>query len=150
MPDAPRHAASPAQTPIELEGTKQEKPFMVAGGLRAIREVATYGLKHAGLGNTLRTVGTINQTSGFDCQSCAWPNPDGERSITEFCENGFKAVTYEATSQHIGADFFRRHSVADLAAHSDHWLGHQGRLIEPLVLRPGATHYEPIAWSRTN
>ncbi|HYD85097.1 MAG TPA: FdhF/YdeP family oxidoreductase, partial [Opitutus sp.] len=47
----------------------------------------------------------------------------------------------------IGADFFHQHSVAELAAKSDHWLGHQGRLIEPLVLRPGATHYEPIAWS---
>ena len=142
----PPPAPTSAQTPIELAGTRQEKPYQVAGGLRAIREVVAYGLRHSGLAHTLRTAATINQTSGFDCQSCAWPNPDGERSITEFCENGFKAVTYEATQNRIDAEFFRTHSVAELAAKSDHWLGHQGRLTQPMVLRPGATHYEPIAW----
>lgn len=145
-PDEAPQSFSPAQPPIETAGTEQRKPFAAAGGLRAIREVAAYGLRHSGLGRTLRTATTINQTSGFDCQSCAWPNPDGERSVTEFCENGFKAVTYEATAKTIGADFFRQHSVAELATQSDHWLGHQGRLAEPLVLRPGATHYEPISW----
>jgi oxidoreductase alpha (molybdopterin) subunit len=146
-PSSSAPARTSAQPPVELEGTQQRKPYKVAGGLRAIREVAAYGLRHAGMANTLRTVHTINQTSGFDCQSCAWPNPDGERSITEFCENGFKAVTYEATNKHIGADFFRTHSVAELAEKSDYWLGHTGRLTEPMVLRPGATHYEPISWS---
>ena len=30
---------------------------------------------------------------------------------------------------------------------SDHWLNARGRLTHPMVRRPGATHYEPIAWS---
>ena len=34
----------------------------------------------------------VNQKAGFDCQSCAWPSPDGERHTFEFCENGAKAV----------------------------------------------------------
>ena len=149
MSRADDHASksiSPAQTPIELDGLEQRKPYQVAGGLRAIREVAAYGLTHAGLAKTVHTTLAINQKNGFDCQSCAWPNPDGERSFAEFCENGFKAVTYEATAKRVTADFFRAHSVADLAARSDHWLGEQGRLTAPIVLRPGATHYEPIEW----
>ena len=149
MSDAPSskpESFSPAQPPIELAGTEQRAPVQVAGGLRALREVAAYGLAHAGLAATVRTTLAINQKDGFDCQSCAWPNPDGHRSIAEFCENGFKAVTYEATAQRVTREFFRRHSVAELARQSDYWLGEQGRLTEPMVLRPGATHYEPIAW----
>jgi molybdopterin-dependent oxidoreductase alpha subunit len=142
----PPSIPSGAQPPIELKGTKQRQRYRVAAGLKAIAEVAEYGLRHSGLINTVRTAHKLNQTHGFDCQSCAWPNPDNERSIAEFCENGFKAVTYEATTKHLDAEFFRAHSVADLAARSDHWLGAQGRLTEPLVLRPGAAHYAPIGW----
>ena len=29
---------------------------------------------------------------------------------------------------------------------SDHWLGKQGRLTEPMVKRPGSDHYEPISY----
>jgi molybdopterin-dependent oxidoreductase alpha subunit len=143
-PSSPSPSA--AQPPIELKHTKQRPPYKVAAGFKALTEVAEYGLRHAGLSNTLLTAHKLNQVSGFDCQSCAWPNPDGERSIAEFCENGFKAVTYEATHKKVTAEFFREHSVADLAAKSDYWLGAQGRLTEPMVLKPGATHYEPISW----
>ncbi len=144
--DLPNNSAIPAQFPIELVGTKQRKPYQVAAGLKAIEEVMEYGIGQAGLKNTLGTFHKLNQTDGFDCQSCAWPNPDNERSFAEFCENGFKAVTFEATTKRLTRDFFREHSVADLAQHTEHWLGHQGRLTEPMVLRPGATHYEPISW----
>ena len=33
-----------------------------------------------------------------------------------------------------------------MARESDYWHGQQGRLTQPLVLRPGRRHYEPIAW----
>ena len=132
--------------PIEIIGTKQRKRYKVAAGLKAIEEVAEYGIRQAGLMNTLRTVTKLNQTDGFDCQSCAWPNPDNERSAAEFCENGFKAVTYETTYKRLTPEFFKDHSVADLAEKTEYWLGAQGRLTEPLVLRPGSTHYEPVGW----
>jgi len=135
-----------AQTPVELKNLKQRKPYKVAAGMKAIAEVAEYGIRQAGLSNTVRTAHKINQTDGFDCQSCAWPNPDKERSIAEFCENGFKAVTYETASKRLYPDFFRKYSVSQLAERPDHWLGHQGRLTEPMVLRPGSNHYEPIEW----
>jgi molybdopterin-dependent oxidoreductase alpha subunit len=139
-------SASGAQTPIELKGTRQGHRSKVAAGIKAIEETIEYGIGQSGLMNTLGTFHKLNQIDGFDCQSCAWPNPDGERSFAEFCENGFKAVTYETTTKRITPEFFREHSVADLLARSEHWLGHQGRLTEPMALEPGATHYKPISW----
>ena len=101
-----------------------------------------------GLGRTAKAFLAINQKDGFDCQSCAWPSPDEHRSTFEFCENGAKAVADEATTRRITREWCREHSVRELAAQSDHWLGHQGRLTEPMVLRPGAAHYEPITWEK--
>src|SRR2546423_15653790 len=98
-----------AQTPVELKKLKQRSRVTTAAGFKAVEETIEYGLRQAGLKNTLTTAHKLNQTDGFDCQSCAWPNPDGERSIAEFCENGFKAVMYEATTKRLTRDFFREH-----------------------------------------
>lgn len=87
----------------------------------------------------------VNQKDGFDCQSCAWPNPE-ERHVAEFCENGAKAVAEEATTHRVTAGFFREHAVSDLAKQTDHWLGKQGRLTEPMILNEASDHYEPISW----
>jgi len=135
-----------AQMPADLQGVKQKHPHTTAAGLKALTEVAEYGIRHSGMLNTVRTGLKLNQFGGFDCQSCAWPNPDEKRSVAEFCENGFKAVTYEVTKKKITPDFFREHSVAELAGKSDYWLGNQGRITEPFVLRPAGSHYEPISW----
>ncbi|HAN32303.1 MAG TPA: hypothetical protein DCQ06_11960, partial [Myxococcales bacterium] len=80
------------------------------------------------------------------CPGCAWPEP-AHRSAFEFCENGAKAVAEEATRKRVGPAFFAKHSVAELSKWSDFELGRSGRLTEPMVLRKGATHYEPIGWS---
>ncbi|MBD3913827.1 FdhF/YdeP family oxidoreductase [Nocardioides hwasunensis] len=96
---------------------------------------------------TAQTLLKLNQVDGFDCQGCAWPDPAaGHRHAAEFCENGAKAVAEEATKELLDRDFFARHSLADLADKSEYWLGKQGRITEPMVLRAGATHYEPISW----
>src|SRR5207302_10297483 len=58
-----------------------------------------------------------------------------------------KAVTYEATSKRITREFFQKHSVKELAEETEHWLGEQGGLVEPMVLRPSSDHYEPIDWN---
>ena len=88
----------------------------------------------------------INQKDGFVCQSCAWPNPDDHRSFAEFCENGAKAVAHEGTKKRITEEFFSRIPSRELQGKSDYWLGQQGRLTCPMILREGATHYEPIEW----
>ena len=139
-------ASVPAQVPIELKGTLQRDRYKVAAGAKAVEEVMECSLRQSGVKNTLGTFHKLNQTDGFDCQSCAWPNPDKERSFAEFCENGFKAVTFETQDKRLDRQFFIDHSVAELGQKSEYWLGHQGRLTEPMILRPGATHYEPIGW----
>ena len=55
----------------------------------------------------------MNQADGFDCPSCAWADPAvKDRSHAEFCENGAKAVAWEATSKRVDAAFFAAHPVA--------------------------------------
>jgi len=88
----------------------------------------------------------LNQKNGFDCPSCAWPDPDDHRSAFEFCENGAKAIAAEATTRKVDREFFARYSLAELAAESDYWLEQQGRLTEPMLLEAGATHYRAVNW----
>ena len=77
----------------------------------------------------------------------AGPGP-GHRHTAEFCENGAKAVTEEATLRRVERSFFVEHSIEDLREKTDYWLGQQGRITEPMVLRAGSTHYEPISWDQ--
>jgi molybdopterin-dependent oxidoreductase alpha subunit len=90
----------------------------------------------------------INQPSGFDCPSCAWPEaPPGARHRIEFCEAGARAVAEEATTARADPAFFAEHPLTDLAERSDFWLGRAGRITHPMIKRSGATHYERIEWS---
>ncbi len=40
----------------------------------------------------------LNKPTGFDCPGCAWPDKE-HTSTFQFCENGAKAVTWEATEK---------------------------------------------------
>lgn len=89
----------------------------------------------------------MNQKGGFDCSSCAWPDPDDDRSpVGEYCENGAKALADEATSKKVTAEFFKQNSVYDLAQLTDYEIGKKGRITDPMYLPKGATHYQPITW----
>jgi molybdopterin-dependent oxidoreductase alpha subunit len=95
---------------------------------------------------TFRTLLKLNQKEGFDCPSCAWPDPDGHRKPAEFCENGAKAVASEATTARATPEFFAAHGIAEMLGRSDLWLDQQGRITHPMVRRARAEHYEPISW----
>ncbi len=140
-------AALLAQPPIEREPADIRAPSHSAAGLPAIASSFQRALPRLGVRDTLRTFLSVNQKTGFDCQSCAWPSPDGKRHRFEFCESGAKAMADEGSRHKIGADFFSRWSVDALAAQPDWWLNGQGRLTEPLLRREGCAHYEPIRWS---
>ncbi|GAA3642124.1 FdhF/YdeP family oxidoreductase [Microlunatus ginsengisoli] len=119
-----------------------------AAGVRAVAVSMGRALHHMGPARTARTLLKLNQADGFDCMSCAWPDPDPEhRHTAEFCENGAKAVAEEATTARATPEFFERYRIVDLDARSEHWLGQQGRITHPMIKRPGATRYEPIEWS---
>lgn len=122
-------------------------PSKAAAGPHAVAVALKRAVDHMGVTRSARTLLKLNQTDGFDCQGCAWPDPSPEhRHTAEFCENGVKAVADEATRDLIGREFFAAHPVAELAEHTDYWLNQQGRVTEPMVLREGGSHYEPIAW----
>jgi molybdopterin-dependent oxidoreductase alpha subunit len=143
-PNAP--IAQQAQNPPALGDVRVGSASEEAAGIPAIWNTMLYGIGDMGVMRAPEAFLKINHVSGYDCQSCAWPSPDKERKIFEFCENGAKAVSDESTRKRVGPEFFTRYSIEELAAKSDYWLNQQGRLTTPMVRRKGATHYEPITW----
>lgn len=124
---------------------KVTEPKDWAAGVPAVAHAMEYALAQAGPRRTALTLLNLNQAEGIDCPGCAWPDPK-HRHTNEYCENGAKHVADDATTKRVTREFFAEHSIADLGQASDMWLNHQGRLTEPMVKRPGATHYEPIGW----
>jgi molybdopterin-dependent oxidoreductase alpha subunit len=138
---------SGAQPPEGKSAAKLRAPDRVAAGVHALAESLKFTARETGFVRGIKDWVKINKKDGFDCQSCAWPSPDEDRHLFEFCENGVKALTSEATKKQIGPEFFREHSIVDLRERTDNWLELQGRLVHPMVKREGATHYEPIEWN---
>ncbi|WP_030172546.1 FdhF/YdeP family oxidoreductase [Spirillospora albida] len=134
----------PADDPSDA-GLEVTAPKEWAAGLPGVTAALRASYDQMGARRTALTLLRVNQEKGFDCPGCAWPE-GGRRHRAEFCENGAKAVAEEATTRRITREFFARHPVAELAERSDHWLGQQGRLTEPMILREGAAHYEPVSW----
>jgi molybdopterin-dependent oxidoreductase alpha subunit len=139
----------PIDPPVDAEEANLAvgKQKRAAAGLPAVRVSLTRAVRQMGVAKTARNLLKLNQAEGFDCMSCAWPDPSPEhRHTAEFCENGAKAVAWEGTRSRVDREFFRAHPVSDLQTRTEYWLEKQGRLTEPMVRRPGGTHYEPLSW----
>ncbi|WP_213814719.1 FdhF/YdeP family oxidoreductase [Glaciihabitans sp. dw_435] len=128
----------------DLEVGEREK---WAVGLPAILSSMRPALLDMGPARTAKLLTAINQKDGFDCMSCAWPDPDNRKAL-EFCENGARAVVWEATPVTIPTSFWAEHSIAELNEQTEYWLGLQGRLVEPVYKPKGKDHYEPISWEK--
>ena len=136
--------------PEELTGKLETgKPYTEAAGLTAVVKSIEHVVEGTGLIRGLKVLATLNQKDGFDCPSCAWPDPDDDRSkLGEYCESGAKAVADEIMTKHTASPvLFQRYSVAELLQKTDLWLGQQGRLTQPMILKPGAAHYEAVSWN---
>jgi hypothetical protein len=69
------------------------KPKTSAVGIPAIRYAMQYALSEMGVARSAKTLHELNQTGGFDCPSCAWPDPKaGERSFAEFWPGKPRAI----------------------------------------------------------
>ncbi|MFM0468705.1 FdhF/YdeP family oxidoreductase [Paraburkholderia strydomiana] len=113
------------------------------GALKATGEaLALQGVAISGAKTLLR----MNQPEGFDCPGCAWPDPKHTSSF-EFCENGAKAVAWEATVNRCTPAFFAAHSVSELSAWDDYDLEIAGRLTHPMVYDRASDRYVPIEWN---
>ncbi|MGF7042622.1 FdhF/YdeP family oxidoreductase [Mucilaginibacter lappiensis] len=136
-----------AENPEKLLGLKITDPKTWAAGIPAVTAAMDDIFKEAGVARGMEGLFHMNKKLGFDCSSCAWPDPDDDRSpIAEYCENGAKALAEEATTKKVDSLFFAQNSVKDLAKLSDYDIGKKGRLSEPVYLPKGGTHYEPISW----
>ena len=135
------------ENPEQHTGLKKGHVKKTAAGLPAVVSSLKHIFGEAGIARGVKALMHLNKKGGFDCPSCAWPDPDDERSANEYCENGAKAVAEEATLKKLPASFFAQHSVAELASLSDHDIGKKGRIAEPLYLPQGATHYQAISWA---
>ena len=121
------------------------KSSAAAGGWGALKSV---GKQLLGSGQAVagaRTLLKANQPDGFDCPGCAWGDPEHGSSF-EFCENGVKAVAWEATSARTTPDFFLRHTVTELRGWSDHLLEKEGRLTHPLRYDAGSDRFLAVGW----
>jgi molybdopterin-dependent oxidoreductase alpha subunit len=135
-----------AQPPEAFTGLTLGKPATVAAGVTAVLKSMEFSWSEAGVNRGTHALLKLNQKDGFDCSSCAWPDPDDHRSIAEFCENGAKATASDADTRRADPAFFAKHSLVDLSRMTDRDLNNAGRLTHPMVLRPGATHYTRISW----
>lgn len=121
------------------------KPYQAAaGGWGSLEATTRFVFDSKQVIKNLRNLMRVNKAKGFDCPGCAWG--DDNKSTFSFCENGAKAVTWEATRRFIDASFFARYSVSQLYQQSDYFLEYQGRLTEPLRYNRETDHYEPISW----
>lgn len=130
----------------DFSDLKLKDPVRIAAGVLGVKEALRHSFKEMGVVRSMTALADMNQQDGFSCPSCAWPDPEKASKFAEYCENGAKALADEATTSHIGANFFKKHSVEELSQLTDYELNKFGRIVEPLVLKPNSVHYETISW----
>ncbi|ERM82583.1 hypothetical protein P872_04530 [Rhodonellum psychrophilum GCM71 = DSM 17998] len=134
----------------ENKDLRIESPPKSVAGIKAVFIAMKNIFQVMPKSKAIKVLYKLNQKEGVDCPGCAWPDPKNRSKLGEYCENGVKAIAEEAMEQVAGPSFFATHSIDDLRAKSDYWLGQQGRLTHPMVLRPGESHYLPISWNEAN
>ena len=116
-----------------------------AGGWGAAAATAKILLEQSVVTKGSRALLAMNQPGGFKCPSCAFPDAECKKAL-DFCENGAKALAFEATRFRVTPEFFEKHTVSELMEQSDHWLEMQGRLTEPMRYDAASDRYVPCDW----
>lgn len=116
-----------------------------AGGWGALLSVARNLKRQDVFKKGTITLLNANQPTGFDCPGCAWPEKKGTTTFN-FCENGAKAIAFEATTKHLTEEFFAQHTVSWLSQQSDFYLEDLGRLTDPMKYDAKTDKYVPISW----
>lgn len=116
-----------------------------AGGWGALKATAIAVRTQMDTFDAPATLLRTNQPDGFDCPGCAWPDKE-HKSTFQFCENGAKAVTWEATSKRVTPAFLAENSVSSLLAKSDFELEGYGRLTHPLRYDRDSDTFQPVEW----
>ncbi|MGU3311157.1 FdhF/YdeP family oxidoreductase [Acinetobacter sp. M5A5_2a] len=130
----------------ENNGFARIEPYThPAGGWGALLSVARNLKRQDILKKGSITLLNINQPTGFDCPGCAWPEKKNAHAFN-FCENGAKAVAFEATSKTVTPEYFAGHTVSWLSEQSDFFLEDLGRLTDPVRYDAATDKYVAISW----
>ncbi|SDA19353.1 formate dehydrogenase F4A subunit [Methylobacterium sp. UNC378MF] len=121
------------------------KRSSAAGGWGALKSCGKHLLGSRAPLTGARALLKANQPDGFDCPGCAWGDPEHGSSF-EFCENGVKAVSWEATDKRTKPSFFAKHTLTELRGWSDYALEGQGRLTHPMRYDAASDRYLPVSW----
>jgi molybdopterin-dependent oxidoreductase alpha subunit len=121
------------------------KKSSAAGGWGALKSCGKQLLNSGSPLSGARAMLKANQPDGFDCPGCAWGDPEHGSSF-EFCENGVKAVSWEATEKRATPAFFAAHTVSELRRQSDYELELNGRLTHPMRYDAASDRYLPVTW----
>ncbi len=121
------------------------KRSSAAGGWGALKSCGKHLLGSRAPLTGARALLKANQPDGFDCPGCAWGDPEHGSSF-EFCENGVKAVSWEATDKRTPPAFFARHTLTELRTWSDYALEGEGRLTHPMRYDAASDRYLPVSW----
>jgi len=121
------------------------KRSSAAGGWGALKSCGKHLLGSRAPLSGARAMLKANQPDGFDCPGCAWGDP-AHGSSFEFCENGVKAVSWEATDKRTPPKFFARHPVTELRGWTDYALEGEGRLTHPMRYDAASDRYVVTTW----
>ncbi|MGO6786328.1 FdhF/YdeP family oxidoreductase [Rhizobium ruizarguesonis] len=120
------------------------KKSAAAGGWGALKSCGKRLLQSGMPISGARTMLKANQPDGFDCPGCAWGDPEHGSSF-EFCENGVKAVAWEATEKRATPAFFAENTLSQLRQLTDYELELNGRLTHPMRYDAASDRYLPVA-----
>ncbi|XXN66301.1 FdhF/YdeP family oxidoreductase (plasmid) [Enterobacter ludwigii] len=116
-----------------------------AGGWGALKATAIAVKNQMDTFKAPSTLMRTNQPEGFDCPGCAWPDKD-HGSTFQFCENGAKAVTWEATTKRVTPAFLGENTVTSLLQRTDYELEGYGRLTTPLRYDAASDTFTEVSW----
>jgi molybdopterin-dependent oxidoreductase alpha subunit len=118
-----------------------------AGGWGALRATVKAVREQMEVTEAPQLLLQTNKPNGFDCPGCAWPDKE-HTSTFQFCENGAKAVTWEATKKRVTPEFFAAHTVTSLLEWTDYQLEGEGRLTDPAAYDSTTDTFKPISWAQ--
>ena len=116
-----------------------------AGGWKALEAIAIAVSEQMEVSRATKTLLSTNQPDGFDCPGCAWPDKNHQSNF-KFCENGAKAVTWEATKKRATPTLIGQYSVTELLTWTDHDLENLGRLTHPMRYEAATDRFVELDW----
>lgn len=117
------------------------------GGWQAIRYTLRKGQQVGGLWKLWKAMRSKNACKtcalGMGGQQGGMVNERG--SFPEVCKKSLQAMAADMQDG-ITAEFWQRYSIAELQAMTPRELEACGRLVSPMIVRRGDTHYQAITW----